>query len=533
MTKNSLYNYEGENLQKKTCLDFIKTLQEGVGVNIEEKDLLDSFKVSQLLGFSISLFDYLLCDDMRVHSGVLPVWTDSSAGYYRSDAQKMEMIKTLLMEKGIETDGKYVYLGPKLHIQEYKRIYGGTLIKFTPKFLVLITEQSKPEPILGTPRQEVFEELLMCGINPLRNMPVFEGKPDRSIHLYDIYPSKDKSPIDKKIEPLKKYYMKIFVHGVEIIPYASGTSANESVIRLLKRKVNIKGVYIHTYWYYENIPTIERIFQKKLQPNFSDANIFFINLDPTNFLNLDYDRKIISPDRLIEEIINIANSNPKEIYYMVIDNAVNPFANLKTLKRFLELENGRLLTTTSISKHQDGNRKYFFGVVSLYGKTCVFEEEIKRLKGLVNGHLYKYQERAFPELEPFHMKKRIGHIRALNKEFGKYFLKGDFFTENYTFNSVIYPKISPKRYRGTNYIEYNKHLEEFVKRIMLNFNKENFEYGDSFGLSTTRIIVQGDDFDFHLPRVSTGFNCDKKEIGEFAKYLKEELSKFDFKANVK
>lgn len=532
MEKQVLFNYQNEGIQRDVCYSFLESIQTITNTIIVDLESSREYLISGLIPLTIAVFDHLLCDEMRTHTSPFPSWTDSAAGYYRSDSQKMELIRKTLEIEGFDIQNKYTYLGPNSHIEEYSKIYGGKVVKLTPKLSVLILKDCKPEPIIGLSRQEVFAELLLCGINPLEiknNKPIVY---EHRISIHEIISNQGVGSVDQSISKMVSEYRRLFDEEVSIIPIASGTAANEAVIRALKSTGSVASVYIHPFWYYENIPSLERLFQGNITQDVSMANFYFINLEPTNYLNLDYDKKIISPKKLLEEIFSLAQKKRNQLYYVVIDNTVDPFGHINILKNLAELDNVYLITTTSLSKHQNGNRKYFFGIIGLYNKSLKLHKYIEDNSSLVNGLLTDFQKKAFPDLDPHKMQVRISYLRSLNNRIENNFESKYFFSKALSFNTLIFPIESPIKSQSFNYHDYNDSLEYLVKSAIQDFGNPKFEYGDSFGLSQTRIIVQGDDNNFHLPRISPGFNCSFDEVCAFTRYFSKALSKFEYLPNV-
>lgn len=532
MKKQAIFNYQDGKTQRDTCFSFLESVQNITNTKIVNLENIKKYSTVDLISFVISSFDNLLCDEMRVHTPPFSGWTDSAAGYYRSDSQKMELIKEILGRENINVEGSYTYLGPKVHIKYYANIYGGKIIELTPLYDVLILENSKPEPILGIPRQDIFAEFIKCGFNPLSEVSVENEGKKKSVSTKEIDSKKDTELVTPNIQNITKFYEKQFGEEVVVIPFASGTSANEAVIKAISLEKDVKTVNVHPYWYYENIPSVERFFKGKISNQASESNLFFINLEPTNFLNLEYEKHITSPIELLWKIQCWAQNNKEKTYYVVIDNTVDPLGNKSLLRDLIKMENVKVITTSSLSKHQNGNRKYFFGIVCLYNKSLKLQKSIEEKKLLVNGALSNFQKKEFPELNPDKMQARISYVKKLNHEVESCFDSEFFFSVALTFNTLVYPKVSPIAIKDINYIEYNSSLENIVKSIVLRFNNPDFEYGDSFGLAKTRVIVQGDDDSFHLPRLSPGFNCSSDEICTFTQYFSKELSKFEYLPDV-
>lgn len=532
MKKQAIFNYQSDKIQRNACYSFLESIQNITNTRIIDLECIRNYSTVDLISFGISVFDKLLSDEMRVHTPPFSSWTDSAAGYYRSDSQKMELIKKILGRENIHVDGFYTYVGPKIHIQYYSNIYGGKIIELTPLYDVLILEDSKPEPILGIPRQDIFAEFIKCGFDPLSEVSVENEREEKSVSTKEISSKKNTELVTQNIQCITKFYKKQFEEEVVMIPFASGTSANEAVIKAMSLEKGVETVNIHPYWYYENIPSVERLFKGKISNQVSKSNLFFINLEPTNFFNLEYEKHILSPIELLLEIRNWAQNDKERTYYVVIDNTVNPLGNTTVLRDLIKMKNVKLITTSSLSKHQNGNRKYFFGVVCLYNKALKLKKIIEEKKLLVNGDLSDFQKKEFPELNPDKMQSRISYMKKLNHDVESCFDSELFFSVALTFNTLVYPKVSPITIKGINYIAYNSSLENIVKSIVVGFNNPNFEYGDSFGLAKTRVIVQGDDDNFHLPRISPGFNCSANEICTFTKYFSRELSKFEYLPNV-
>ena len=529
MKEKILLKYCSKDSQRKTIMDFINEIETISNVSFTNKNKFEKNQIEDLLNIAIYIFDSHICDEMRVHSGNLPNWTDSAAGYYRSDSQKMALPVELTQKvPELKLRNSVHYIGPYEHIVFYHKLYGGKVIFITKSLAMLLLDNIKPEPICGSPRQEIYKELLRCGVNPLQGFVKKRvGQKNQEIHIKGINSHNSNTEFLNKIKKIEEIYWKLFpCNFSKTYPLSSGTAANECAMLTLSENKKVQKVYIHEYWYYENLPTLKRLFESQITEDFREANIFFINLEPTNYLKLNYKKKISNPNSLIKEIFHLARSNRNKRYFLIIDNTINPFSLVDELNEYIKLPNTTLITTTSLSKYQDGDRKYFFGILNLYREDRAIITGIEKFLSMVNGNLIEEQIRYFPSINYEKMGKRIANIHKKNIIFYQNFNNINWFSTPLTFNTVLYPTTelidkNPKEIDG-----FNITLRKFISDAVNNYGSSSVEFGDSFGLKNTRVTVQGNEGSYHLPRISPGFRAKPETIDAFAKYLSKELSKF-------
>lgn len=529
----TLLGYVDENILKKNISDCLDSLKDLAEITIPLKTIIKGKTQIQLVQYFLDYLDKYYIDNMRVHGGLFPVYTDRANGYYRSDSYKQHIPEEIFDVIGVSKDSSvYTYFGFHSHIDFYKKFFGGKILRLTPKLSVLVTIE-KTLPYCSIPVQELFGELIMCGMNPFKGLTKVESPGVRSEILKDI-PS-HKINIKKKLSTLEREFEEKFGYSVVMIPFSSGTAANEAAMQVIGNYKREGNTYIHPYWYYENIPTATRVLN--LVNDYKNSDISLINIEPTNYLLLDHNVDVIETIDILEFYLEEAKKSQKRLFTLVLDMTVDPFFLQDKLLEFVKLNNTRLIISISLSKHQNGDRRYFFGLLVVPKKDKSLVHKISAVVDKVGGTLTSRHLRFFPTISLEKMSDVIKNVKRINSSlFGA--KSKEWCTKSYTFNTVFYPKRRVLK-KMENYIRYltedeafsfvielNKDIWNLVCNYVVELGSPRIEFGDSFGLDVTRVTVQGGEFYFgekylelKLPRLSPGTGTDFDELYSFTREL--------------
>ena len=321
--------------------------------------------------------------------------------------------------------------------------------------------------------------------------------------------------------------------GAEMTFTRSGVSANEAVILAIARQVGQPRGTLPAYtlpgWYYENRSSIQWLFKEISDPK--DAQVLFINAEPnspsTDLLGSDY---MHARQRVVDDIVARAEKSPDKQYFVVIDKTTDllwkPFASYGNLPANLTI-----IETASLTKHQRGERKHFFGAVWLYGS--------KEMQKLVNDSLVDARGTIsvdhivhLPRITPTEVERDLTLIKAKQAACEKGFQEAQeelpeayrWHLEHYNYFSFLRPSyktifkrfaelVSEEDLSTTKVSEEERHtfiadveeeeLGELAKNYLnlyANMSRvigdfygdkkslpEGISYGDSFGLNTTRL----------------------------------------------
>jgi hypothetical protein len=563
-----LFTYTSPEAQRATVYEFVSSIESYIYSEHQTKyveDMKDcifdpNVNSEMLTRAAIACFDYCISDEIRKYSGDLPAFTDSAAVYYRSDIYKQVFPRAVLqrLSQQLGYEPSVIVIGAPDHVTSYDVTLGrkGML---TPDFVFWVNEKSmpleKPEPPCGVARQELYRSLLRCGVNPLpeahgeATKKLRTNKSDQSETYYQKkYRRKSAIAFYATAEKLSSWEYRTAKHWGrlldqraserEAILFSSGTSANEAVIRSLA-SIASGPVYIHPYWYYENVPTANELFSQKTN-DIREAQFLLLNLEPTNYFRLDN----VSEDPILEvkKFVTQAWANPWQDKYLVIDATVNPLFLLEDYIGAKVPDNLKIVKTVSASKHQGGGRNYFFGVAFTPDEELTLQ--ITQRKKEVGGALYESHRVHFPRPTASWLREKREKIVRLN------FIAAHIPNNcnlwrvvPYSYHSFIYPPqcllraiVDMKHEAEDDELEerlksINRHLYDIATLTVQLANSQDVEAGDSFGLPQTRISIQGGfntldgvTIRLKLPRICPGYTTKSNTIENVAQIL---LGKLD------
>ena len=198
----------------------------------------------------------------------------------------------------------------------------------------------------------------------------------------------------------------------------SGVSANEAAIyAILQDREN--GLKLPSYtmpgWYFENRNEIRRFFSQQTDP--AEAQAFFINAEPNvpvwgQLGERDYK---IERNKLVENVITRAKETPSKKYYIVLDKTTDllwkPFEGRNDLPKNLVI-----IETASLTKHQRGERKYFFGAMWTYGPKEI-QKKIDDVMVHVRGALTTDAIGYVPRIRPSEVAQNLATIKEKQEAF--------------------------------------------------------------------------------------------------------------------
>ncbi len=203
----------------------------------------------------------------------------------------------------------------------------------------------------------------------------------------------------------------------------SGASANETAIFALAWYTNRQPkTYALPGWYYENRHSLDYIFDEVSDPK--DARAFFINAEPNVPVKSllggkDYHK---TRDLLIADVVNRARKSPNEEYYMVLDKTTD--MNWKPFVHYTDLpKNLIIIETASLTKHQRGERKHFFGAMWTYGPKNL-QKFIEDSLVYTRGTLAIDNIVHVPRITPSEIQRNIEVIKEKQAVFSRGFIEG-------------------------------------------------------------------------------------------------------------
>ncbi len=554
-------SYEQQVLASKNFIASVKTYcqtaTELTFVENIEKRISDEPDINYITQAAISCFDYCVSEEIRVYAGdSMPKFTDPAAVYYRSDVYKQRFPVALVgvLTESLGYSPTDIIIGSQDQILSHPEA-NGTVGWLTPDLMYLVNKRlgdlEKPQPPCGVPRQELFRSLLLCGLNPMDGMDNSTESQKININQIEteykrIYRLRSElgniatsEILDNMVIDKIQIWDDIFNYqtneGYKSVLSSSGTAANEAVIATIAQ-LSDKPAYIHPYWYYENLPSALKSF-RTITEKLNDARIVLINLEPTNYFSFQDNPE--TPEKIISNFINAASLNTDEKYYLIIDATVNPLFEIPELAE-KSLANLHIIKTVSATKHQNGGRNYFFGVIGCNDNAVL--EQISMQQARVGGDIYRSQIIHFPTPEIGLLNKRRFAIKKINHEVA-YLSNTTWAVNPHSFHSFIMPSdnlissiakdiaaCGDEDKSNKKMKIYNEVILDMVKRVTLRYDHEGIEFGDSFGLPQTRVNTQGGPNEYKgvnltlkLPRICPGYESRTEVIQHFTSELMIEL----------
>lgn len=502
---------------------------------------------------AINCFDFCVSDEIRIYEVAHSLPTDAAAVYFRSDVYKTEYPNRLSVaihaEIGYPPQDLIVAPAELVEVLEPS----GNLGMLTEKVAYIANESNqvldRPYPPVGMPRQELYRELMSCGINPIEGNDTVESMADTSDNyvyrrLHRIRGKLALCASEADLIERKKY---IESHWLSVLSetseghvtlFSSGVSSNEASMRAA---ANVsERVYVHPYWYYENVSTIRSIFAS-VEDDLSQATALLINLEPTNYFTFREHPE--QPATVMRRFIDQAVANQGQQYNLIIDATVNPLFSIGDVYSKAQLPKNLSVTKTiSATKHQDGGRSYFFGVV--HTDSAELREGIIENKNLAGGVVYESHIVHFPVPSRRRIEYRRHVVSRLNSELEAITSQSDGWKyEAYSYHSFLMP---PEEFLKqvalvVDGIENDEDREQYIRKL----NKEIYEVvcdvsrlcgsgvevGDSFAFPATRANTQGGlneigsyDLALKIPRIALGYRDGQQTGLLFATKLAERLN---------
>ncbi len=506
---------------------------------------------------AINCFDFCISDEIRIYEGVKPQLTDNAAVYYRSDVYKQTYPSIIV---GSLTDAiGYVPTDIIIANPEIVQSLSAPMHKgyITDEVMYAVNLENQrldlPNPPVGMPRQEFYRSLLGCGINPLvgkeESALAFCGDAINDNRLYrrlhrlrsSLAILANKNELLERQSFVESHWGSILSESEEnfVNLYTSGTASNEIAMKSVA-SISQEKTYIHPYWYYENMSTANSVFESVVSDS-DDASSLLINLEPTNFFT--FDKKPQEPIELIRKFVDKALVDNQQNYYLIIDITVNPLFKIIDECSISKIpSNLTIIKTISATKHQDGGRNHFFGV--LHSNNHKINDIIKNNEEIIEEGLYESQIVHFPVPTIDKLMNRRQKIADLNSAISISNCESLWRYEPSSYNSFLIPstdainllvdnmkKIVCVNERDEYIKSVNKKIYSAVVETVREANISNIEVGDSFGFPVARVNTQGGQniigdvkFNLKIPRISPGYNSSEAELSSVAAVLRERLN---------
>lgn len=516
---------------------------------LEVESLLDQANDAEYAKrLAISCFDFCISDEMRTYEASNSLPTDAAAVYYRSDVYKTQYPQRVkqVVENHTGHSLNEMILVPAKIIDDLDIV--GSRGALTENIAYIVDEHhspSTPHPPIGMPRQEIYRELLFCGINPLEvatdSVDLIDTNDNRAYRrLHRLRGSlalrASEADFQDQRSRVESHWRTILAESNEVghvALFSSGVSSNEASMRAVAEASD--RVYVHPYWYYENGVTVDTIFGS-VEQDLDDATALLINLEPTNYFT--FDEKPEPPITTMERFTYRAIENPNQQYSLVIDATVDPPFSLRDkLGKTTLPANLTIVKTVSATKHQDGGRNYFFGVAHV-DDPGVYERIIKN-QGVAGSMLYESHITHFPlpKLERIQRRRLVSSqlgsdLEELNTE------KSGWKFESYSYHSFLMPpRLFVEQIAGmVGRCETQQQAEEYMKNInneiysivsdIARDEEGSIEVGDSFAFPVTRVNTQGGPNSFgsyslalKIPRIAMGYRDGSTDGIRFAEKL--------------
>ena len=344
----------------------------------------------------------------------------------------------------------------------------------------------------------------------------------------------------------------------------SGVSCNEAAIRVIAENYQEQGqppakAYIMPGWYYENVSTIKAFYSPV--EDYDDASVVFIDYEP-NAPNVPvrfpegyeaHRETVIAHMKLkarAEAVRAKQVGETPQKFYIVVDKTTDP-----TYQSFHEGEdlpsNLEIIETASITKHQKGERNYFFGAAWHWG-TAETTKYLEEDAAEVGGTLTPWGIVHLPRITPQQVRDNLDHLHRQADEFAGAFEASqqqlpeayrwrlerhnffmfvippvqtilDCFRQRSTgpqaagvYRAKVDPQTGKTTYRFTNEAKFFLQMHgdyDVAQYGFKDFASQGIGAGDSFGLGDTRLSdlpgkfhdsTEGHDFDWNVLRVSIG-----------------------------
>ncbi|MDA7534621.1 hypothetical protein N8613_01690 [Verrucomicrobia bacterium] len=514
---------------------------------------------------SIALFEYAVLDEIRPDNYNKELikrnysWADNASIYHRFYAYNGVIPQSIFEILRASTDSLNSYIiGSIQHIaQNYRGI--GLIGRLTSEIGYLLNTNHIPQPPICVHRSTLFTLSLKSGSNPLAGYVTTIRKKLKS-EKEPRYMRRNRSLIKlrhlstKGILGLRdrsiSCWENLLYESIEnetkraTLLFSSGTSANETVIHFVASKIK-KHAYMHPYWYFENENSLKNCLHLQQEKINDQTRVAFINLEPATTHSYQPDEELVSPVSVIKEIFDSARKKPELTFWLIVDVTMDPlFQTTETVGGQLP-SNLLLIKTISVTKHQFGCRNYFFGVTTLIGSSELVQDGYKNLLSMRSkfggcpqeGHYMSFPRQSRQRIQKIQKTIKLHSFNLTEWMPSKLSWK----IVNNTYLAFLIPPLQPineiaelllqqKRELGT---EDFKKKFQFLETIHHQLNNSliqrdhyrrfpNIELGNSFGLSTTRVLYdQGNTIFNHKRvgmgtiRIAPGFDTNESELKEY------------------
>lgn len=491
--------------------------------------LTRDINVDMIKNILYGIISFYLIDEMALQPVEKINFVDMGSYYYRSESYNIDFPN--------EYHEKYQI--PISHIDREKSIFYSNnnfiknFLKTSPKenlgsIDIIISED--PDLKMPSSRQAFLIEYFL--LYPERFNELFKSRYNSKFKNSDIFKLRQAKNYEQFLsirlanldysEEIKQHLSSIIKPDEDYILTSSGTAANQLVIQYLGNDQS-KNFY-HKYWYYENLNNNKTNYFHEIETKESSFNNFFINLEPTNFIDL------VNPGYIedVEKSLKILIAKLKESkgkYNLIIDVTSNPFFEIGT-----KLGNINIIKTMSLSKYQEGLNTSFVGIVIAKSKDINQMLPVSEKFGFTMNELDKRFLR-LPDITSY--KKRIKKIES--------FLLNKF--PNYQNWEIIPVGLSVILVPNKDIIDF--HVKKFSEQTQISDRKfawllrdrinelikttkfKDMFFGDSFLFPTSRVSIQGPSinaknysknnhkFKYRLPRISPGYDSNFNNIDDY------------------
>lgn len=522
---------------------------------------------------SIALFEYAVLDEIRpdnYNKELIKLnysWADNASIYHRFYAYNGVIPQSIfeIFRASTESFNSYI-IGSIQHIaQNYRGI--GLIGRLTSEIGYLLNTNHIPQPPICVHRSTLFTLSLQSGSNPLdghvtsirkklksENEPRYMRRNRSLIKLRHLSTKGILGLRDRSISCWGNILRERFKNKIKsaTLLFSSGTSANETVIHFIKSK--IKGhAYMHPYWYFENVKSLKNsldLLQRKVNEL---TRAVFINLEPATTHSHQPEEDLVSPLSVIKEIFDSARKKPEVTFWLIVDVTMDPLFKITEAVGTQLPPNMLLIKTISVTKHQFGCRNYFFGVTTLNGSSELVQEGYKnilRMRSKFGGCLQEGHYMSFPRQNRIRIQRIQKKIKLLSFKLSEFLPeKLSWQIVSNTYVAFLIPPLEPineisellsqqKSELGAEGFKKKFQFLETIHHQLINSLIQrdhhrrfpNIELGNSFGLSTTRVLYdQGNTvlnykrMGMGTIRIAPGFDTDESELKE---YFIEMVEKF-------
>ncbi|MDA7618459.1 hypothetical protein N8703_04085 [Verrucomicrobia bacterium] len=496
---------------------------------------------------SIALFEYAILDEIRPDNYNKELiranysWADNASIYHRFYVYKgIIPQKYIDLIKEVNGPFKSFIIGSVEHISQHYE-GSGTLGRLTPKLGYWLDANVIPLPPICVHRSTLFMLSLLGGFNPLKGhtvnrqkKPKYKTEPryirrNRALlRLRLLSTNRILSLKDRSISCWQTLLSEGTKKETECatILFSSGTSANETAIHYVASRIQ-NNAYVHPYWYFENINSIKKSFDTQNDGIGSLTRAAFVNLEPATTHSYLPEATVVSPSSVIKRLFQSALKNPKKTFWLVVDVTMDPLFTLTEVTGTEAPPNLVIIKTLSVTKHQFGCRNYFFGVITLSASAKLVRDAYTTLRTLrpkFGGCLQEGHYMSFPRQTRTRIQKVQERIKFLSFKLTEWIPKNlSWQIIDKTYVAFLIPPVQPiseigeflfrrkKELGDKEFKNQYRYLNEMHHQLITSLLQPdhfqrfpNIELGNSFGLSTTRVLYDQGTIMFNQNRLGMG-----------------------------